>query len=84
MIVGISRTLATVWAHRGVENEGLVKTLFEIGKRHVIQKVKDGPLAELDEVQRSTANQSNDPPFDPSLIPDHKATKKLLLLMRRE
>jgi hypothetical protein len=67
IIVGISGTLATMW---GLQQSELVKTLFEFGKRHIIEKIKDGTLTQKEELQLATSNAPNKSPFDTSRIPD--------------
>ena len=67
LIVGISGTLAAMW---GLQHPQLVKTLFEFGKRHVIEKVKDGTLAKKEELQLATSNAPHEAPFDTSRIPE--------------
>ncbi len=70
LLMGISGTLQAVWAYRHVEGVGLIKTLFELGKRHIIQKLKDGTLAEFEEEFLTSATMPNDPPFDVDKIPN--------------
>lgn len=63
--VGITETLADSWR---LSDTDLVKVLFEYGKRHVIQKIKDGTLAEREELWLSTTSHPAICPFDPSRI----------------
>jgi len=66
LVVGISSTLRVMWGLQGLP---LVKTLFELGKRHLIEKVKDGTLTSKVELQLATSNAPNEAPFDTSRIP---------------
>jgi len=63
--VGITEILAASW---GLSDTDLFKVLFEYGKRHVIQKIKDGTLSEEEELWLSTASHPTTCPFDPSRI----------------
>lgn len=67
LIVGLSGTLHAIW---GLDHPQLVKTLFELGKRHLIEKIKDGTLAQKEELQLGTSNAPNEPPFDTTRIPE--------------
>ena len=67
LVVGISGTLRAMWGLQGLL---LVKTLFELGKRHLIEKVKDGTLTSKVELQLATSNTPNKAPFDTGRIPD--------------
>jgi len=67
LVVGISGTLEAMW---GLQHSQLIKTLFELGKRHIIEKVKDGTLASKEELQLASSNAPKDPPFDTNRIPD--------------
>jgi hypothetical protein len=48
----------------------LVKVLFEIGRRAVVEKVKAGSLAREERVMVHTASHPKICPFDPSRIPE--------------
>jgi hypothetical protein len=72
LVVGISPTLKDMWALQGLP---LVKTLFELGKRHLVEKVKDGTLTSKIELQLATSNSSNQAPFDTNRIPDPKGVE---------
>jgi hypothetical protein len=63
--VGITETLAVGW---GLSDTDLFKVLFEYGKRHVIQKIKNGTLADKGDLWLSTASHPTTCPFDPSRI----------------
>src|SRR3990167_1071636 len=67
LVVCISGTLRVMWGLQGLP---LVKTLFELGKCHLIEKVKDGTLTSKVELQLATSNAPNEAPFDTSRIPD--------------
>ena len=67
LIVGITGRVDGAWQ---LFNGELVKTLFELGKRHVISKIKDGTLGDKEELQLTSVNAPNEPPFDPKLIPE--------------
>jgi hypothetical protein len=67
LVVGISDTLLAIW---GLEGLPLVKTLFELGKRHLIEKVKDGTLTSKVELQLASSNAPNLAPFDINRIPN--------------
>ena len=66
-VVGITRELNYNWR---LNDEDLVKVLFEFGKRHIIQKIKDRTLAESEELLLTTSNSSDNCPVDPSRIPN--------------
>ena len=75
--VGCTSTLAACWGPefdwlRGnnVSNPNFIKVLFEYGKRHVVQKLKDGDLSEREELILNTSNTETTCPFDPSFIED--------------
>lgn len=68
-LVGISGTLAAMWSHRNLDKVGLEKTLFELARRQIVQKIKDGTLTDREELQLGTSNAPTDPPFEPKLIP---------------
>jgi len=63
--VVVSRTLASCW---GFNDDQQHRVMFEYGKRHVIQKLKDGTLRENEELDLHTANVELPCPFDPALI----------------
>jgi len=63
--VGISETLAACWQ---LSDPDLFKVLFEYGKRYVIQKIKDGTLADEEELWLFTTSHPTTCPFDPSRI----------------
>jgi len=67
IIVGITLELNRNWQLKDKDNE-LIKVLFEYGKRHVIQKLKDGTLSEREEIFLTTSNSPENCPFDPSRI----------------
>ncbi len=67
LVVGISYTLQSMWGLQGLP---LVKTLFELGRRHLVEKVKDGTLTSMVELQLATSNATNQAPFDTSRIPN--------------
>lgn len=63
--VTITRTLAACW---GLEPEDRDKVMFEYGKRHIIEKIKDGNLGTEEELWLSTSNYPTKCPFDPDKI----------------
>ena len=69
--VGATRSLVASW--RLNEND-LIKVLFEYGKRHIIQKLKDGTLSSEEELLLSTSTAEVPCPFDPSRIPSPTGT----------
>ncbi len=69
--VGATRTLVACW---GLSDVDLIKVLFEYGKRHVIQKLKDDTLSEEEELLLSTSTAEVPCLFDPSRIPDPAGT----------
>ncbi len=75
LVVGISGTLLAMW---GLEGTPLVKTLFELGKRHLVEKVKDGTLTSKVELQLASSNAPDRAPFDISRIPDPNGTEVIV------
>jgi hypothetical protein len=75
LVVGISGTLQTMW---GLQGMPLVKTLFELGKRHIIDKIKDGTLTSKTELQLATSNAPQQAPFDTNRIPDPKGVEVIV------
>lgn len=66
--VGISGTLIACWGlgrNSNEDIESLAKLLFEYGKRHIIQKIKDSTLSEKEEIDLTTANAPERCPFNP-------------------
>jgi hypothetical protein len=63
--VNISRTLRTVW---GLDHVGLEKVLGSYAKDHLVSKVESSSDSDLEEIQLSTYNAPNNPPFDPSQL----------------
>lgn len=63
--VVVSRTLASCW---GFMDDQRHRVMFEYGKRHIIQKVRDGTLGESEELDLHTANVELPCPFDPERI----------------
>ena len=71
--VGCTSTLAACWGFdwlqgNNISNLDFIKVLFEYGKRHIIQKLKDGDLSEKEELILNTSNTETTCPFDPSRI----------------
>lgn len=81
--MGISGTLYSCWKLR---DSDLIKVLFEYGKRHIIQKSKDGALSKIEELMLHTRNADTPCPFESSRIPEPEGasykvdtgTKKLM------
>lgn len=65
MIIGISRTLASVW---GLEPAARDKVLLEFARRHIRGKVQDGTLTDREELHLTTGNTPTPCPFDPNRI----------------
>jgi hypothetical protein len=63
--VGGTRSLLACW---GLNEADLIKVLFEYGKRHIVQKLKDGTLSDEEELLLSTSTAEVPCPFDPSRI----------------
>lgn len=63
--VVVSRTLASCW---GFNDDQQHRVMFEYGKRHILQKVREGTLSESEELDLHTGNAELPCPFDPSLI----------------
>ncbi len=63
--VVVSRTLASCW---DFNDDQLHRVMFEYGKRHIIQKLRDGTLRKDEELDLHTANAELPCPFDPSRI----------------
>ena len=63
--VGVSGTLESCW---NLTNAHIVKVLFEYGKRHIVQKLKDGALTGSEELLLHTGNAEVPCPFDVSRI----------------
>ena len=61
----ISRTLASC---RDFDDDQQHRVMFEYGKRHIMQKVRDGTLREFEELDLHTANVELPCPFDPGRI----------------
>lgn len=72
--VKISGTLIVVWklgTRRGaLENQPLVRTLFEFARNDVITKLKAGDLPERNQIDLHTAVAPKDNPYDPAKIPN--------------
>jgi hypothetical protein len=69
--VGGTRSLVACW---GLNETDLIKVLFEYGKRHIIQKLKDGTLSDEEELLLSTSTAEVPCPFDPTRIPSPTGT----------
>lgn len=65
IIVSITGTLECCW---GINQQDIKKVLFEYGKRHIIEKLKDGSLSDKEELWLSTGSHPTTCPFDPSRI----------------
>ena len=71
--VGCTSTLAACWGFdwlqgNAISNQDFIKVLFEYGKRHIAQKLKDGHLSQEEELILNTSNTETTCPFDPSRI----------------
>ncbi|MCX6354163.1 MAG: hypothetical protein NTZ78_04570 [Candidatus Aureabacteria bacterium] len=65
IIVGASGTLTSCW---GLNGGDLLKVLFEYGKRHVVEKIRDGTLGKKEEIVLTTGNTPYPCRFDASKI----------------
>ena len=65
--VKITSTLASCWR---LSKQDLVKVLFEYGKRHIVDKLKDGTLRDIEELSLNTRSHPTKCPFNPSRISD--------------
>ena len=65
--VVITGVLDACW---GLSQPDIVKVLFEYGKRHIVEKLKDGTLSDKEELRLSDLNPPDKCPFDPSMISD--------------
>lgn len=63
--VVVSRTLASCWRFTDDQRH---RVMFEYGKRHIIQKLRDGTLRESEELDLNTSNVDLPCPFDPERI----------------
>lgn len=63
--VSVSRTLETTW---DLSDNNLIKVMFEYGKRHIIQKLKDTTFLPKEELFLSTRNAEYPCQFDPERI----------------
>jgi hypothetical protein len=63
--VVVSRTLASYW---DFTDDQLHRVMFEYGKGHIVQKVRDGTLGESEELDLHTRNVELPCPFDPGRI----------------
>jgi hypothetical protein len=72
LFVGITIELNINWH---LKDEELLKVLFEYGKRHIIQKIKDGTLSKREELLLTTSNSPENCPFDTSRIPHPNGAK---------
>ena len=70
--MGITGTLHSMW---GLNEDSLVRVLFEHGKRHIAQKLKDGSLTAREELMLSTSNSPQRSPFDPKRIDSPNGTE---------
>lgn len=60
-----SRTLAACW---GFTDDLSHRVMFEYGKRHIVQKIRDGTLGKSEELDLHTRNVELPCPFDPEQI----------------
>ena len=65
--VGITGVLDACWR---LSRPDLVKVLFEYGKQHIVEKLKDGTLSDKEELRLLTSSHPSKCPFDPSTISD--------------
>lgn len=63
--VVVSRTLASCW---GFTDDQSHRVMFEYGKRHIVQKMRDGTLGKSEELDLHTRNVELPCPFDPERI----------------
>ncbi|MBC8491627.1 MAG: hypothetical protein H8D42_03615 [Candidatus Marinimicrobia bacterium] len=67
ILVYISRTLESMWMHYD-ENIDMKKVLYEYGKRHIVKKLKENTLANVETLWLMTNTHPNQCPFDSSRI----------------
>lgn len=70
--VGVTKSLECSW---DLTEPELIKVLFEYGKRHFIEKLKDGTLSESEELLLDTHSVEIPCPFDPNCISDPESSK---------
>lgn len=63
--VAVTETLSATWEFTDDE---LHRVMFEYGKRHTIQKLQDGTLREVEELDLHTGNAQYPCPFNPAQI----------------
>lgn len=79
IIVSITRTLDTMWKLSDSDRE---KVLYEYGKRHVEEKIKEGSLTDDEELWLSTGTHPKKNPFDPSRI--HFLESNVITILTRD
>jgi len=75
LIVGITGTLHAMW---DLQDPNLVKTLFEFGRRHLIEKIKEGTLSSKVELELGTLNAPHKAPFDTNRISDPQGYEEIV------
>jgi hypothetical protein len=63
--VVVSRTLAACW---DLTDDQKLRVMYEYGKRHVIEKIREGTLSDGEEIDLHTRNAELPCPFDPERI----------------
>ncbi|MBU4229624.1 MAG: hypothetical protein KKG88_04910 [Proteobacteria bacterium] len=63
--VVVSRTLAACW---NLTDDQQLRVMYEYGKRHVIEKIREGTLSDSEEIDLHTRNTELPCPFDPERI----------------
>lgn len=66
--VAITGPMQVVWLFNGVLAKDLYKILFEIGRKHILKKIKEGNLLEPEKIEVNSRKFSKIPPFDPKEI----------------
>jgi hypothetical protein len=65
VVVGISRTLETLW---GLDPKSVDTVLLAYAAQTVRDKLLDGTLRKREDIQLSTYNAPDRPPFDPAIV----------------
>lgn len=70
VMIGVSGTLASCWGfpREGFQKEDLKKVLYELTKRHVKNKIKEGSVEQFEELQLNTGNIETERPYDPNRV----------------
>jgi len=72
LLVGITIELNIDWR---LDDKEMPKILFEYGKRHLVQKVKDGSISDKEELLLATSNSPDECPYDVAAIENPDGAK---------